>query len=108
MNTKQKFLTVSLAGAILALALLMQAISKFGFWVLFPLSAVCIGSLCGNYLISEYKRECKHAKKNAHNARKKNSKATHGRYYNGNGSTARPQNATCKALLQTSAKNMEV
>lgn len=104
---KKIFFKIALAGVLVGACTLAQTIKHFGGWILIPLTAAFIGSLFCNYLWYDYKRWCKHAKKVSHNARTQNSKTAYERYCDGNRSTARQENTTCKALLQASVKNME-
>lgn len=104
---KKTMFKIALIGLLAGAFTLAQTVKHFGAWILVPITAAFIGSLFSNYLWYDYKRWCKHAKKVSNNARTQNSKATHERYYNGNRSTARQKNATCKALLQTACENME-
>lgn len=55
MNAKQKFFAVAFAGAIVALALLIQAVCKFGFIVLAPFVIGHVSGLIFNYLKHEWR-----------------------------------------------------
>lgn len=99
MNNKQKFLAVALTGAIIALALLIQAVCKFGFIVLAPFIIGHFSGLIANYLKHEWR---------AYNAKQaRHSKTAYSSDGTASGQGKRPQKATCKALLQVFAQEME-
>lgn len=71
MNNKQKFFATALAGAIIALTLLIQAVCKFGFIVLLPFAIGHISGLIMNYLKYEWRAY------NANKQRKKSRKSAY-------------------------------
>lgn len=55
---KKTMFKIALIGLLAGAFTLAQTVKHFGAWILVPITAAFIGSLCGNYLMYEYRRAC--------------------------------------------------